>query len=236
MSLKIAAFVGLTALASLSNAATFNWDCTNSLGTCQNYCFTARCRGASEQLTYDANKTHRDPRRTLSGCNRTPCSNDDLSYAAFGNSCDEFPFASVTQGGSGARLRCVDGSENSSEGGQLGNFYKTIADGTDFSITIENYGGASYCEPDDDDLDCTNDGGEFFLDPDGNFVDGKRSLSARGFTIDVGNVKPTPLRKLQTTNGTVLVIAESKSNPIRPGEELWSNYKAENPTVIGQIN
>lgn len=95
---------------------------------------------------------------------------------------------------------------------------------------------SSYCEASNADLDCTNDGGEFFYDPDGNFVDGKRGLSARGFTVDIGNVKPTALRKLQTTNGTVLVIAEDKKNPIPPGETLWSNNKAENPTVIGQIN
>lgn len=154
--------LGLIGLFGLCEGQTFNWDCTNSLGTCQNYCFAARCRGqAGQEFTYDADEANRDPRRTASGCNETPCSNSDLTYSEFGNSCDEFPFASVTQGGSGARLRCVDSTENSctylcvkfissraslivreAEGAQLSNFYATIADGTDFGITIENYVGA----------------------------------------------------------------------------------------------
>ena len=40
------------------------------------------------------------------------------------------------------RRRC-DGSENSSEGGQLGNFYKnSVNDGDQFNVVIENYAGA----------------------------------------------------------------------------------------------
>ncbi|GIK02975.1 hypothetical protein Aspvir_007040 [Aspergillus viridinutans] len=214
--------VALAALASTVSAATFDWDCTNALGTCQNYCFYAQCRGgAGQQFTYDSDKTKRPGRRQASGCSRTPCSDTSLSYSKFGNSCDEFPFASTQEGGSGARLRCVDSSENSSEGGQLGAFYGTINNGDKFGITIENWKGASYCE---DNPSCTNDGGEFFLDPTGNFVDGRRSIAGRGLKLDPGYSTPAArLRTIKTEDGSEhLVIAEDSANPLKAGDEIWS--------------
>jgi hypothetical protein len=141
--MHLQALLSFAALFSAAHAATFNWNCEKSLGPCQNYCFTAVCRGyAGKDLTYDANAANRNPRRTASGCNKTPCSKSGLNYSKFGNSCDEFPFASTHEGGSGARLRCVDSTENSSEGGQLAAFYRTIKDGQKFGLTIENYRGA----------------------------------------------------------------------------------------------
>lgn len=140
--MHVQALLSLAALFSAAHAQTFNWNCQNSLGTCQNACFAIVCRSSHTTLTYDANAANRGPRRTASGCNKTPCSDAGLSYSTFGNSCDEFPFASTQEGGSGARLRCVDSTENSSEGGQLGAFYRTINDGDQFGIAIENYGGA----------------------------------------------------------------------------------------------
>ncbi|EAU37150.1 conserved hypothetical protein [Aspergillus terreus NIH2624] len=216
--------IALTALASTVSAATFDWDCTNALGTCQNYCFYAQCRGgAGQQFTYDADKSKRPDRRKESGCSKTPCSDSSLSYSKFGNSCDEFPFASTKEGGSGARLRCVDSTENSSEGGQLSAFYGTINDGDKFGITIENWKGASssYCE---DNPTCTNDGGEFFLDPTGNFVDGKRSIAGRGLMLDPGSSTPAAqLRTVKTEDGGEhLVIAEDGANPLKAGDEIWS--------------
>ncbi|KAL5044254.1 hypothetical protein BDW71DRAFT_186294 [Aspergillus fruticulosus] len=215
-------FLSVAIAALAVNAATFDWDCTNALGTCQNYCFYAQCRGgAGQQFTYDADTSNRAPRRRASGCSRTPCSDSSLSYSSFGNSCDEFPFASTREGGSGARLRCVDSTENSSEGGQLASFYGTINDGDTFGITIENWKGASYCE---DNPTCTNDGGEFFLDPTGNFVDGKRSITGRGLKLDPGyNTPAARLRTIKTEDGSEhLVIAEDSSNPLKAGDEIWS--------------
>ena len=100
-------------IASLALAQNFEWDCTKSLATCNNACFAVNCKGSPSSLTYDSNKANRGPRRTASGCNRTPCTN--THYRSFGNSCDEFPFASTNQGGAGAILRCVDSTENSSK-------------------------------------------------------------------------------------------------------------------------
>ena len=152
----------LLALGSVVAAVNFDWNCQNSLGPCNNACFRVNCRGSPLPFTYDSNTANRDPRRTRSGCNKTPCTK--TGYKKYGNSCDEFPFASVTQGGTGATLRCVDSTENSSmyttspktspshklmavirdkgEGGQLGNFYKTIKNGDKFGIVLRNYGGA----------------------------------------------------------------------------------------------
>lgn len=152
----------LLALGSLVAAANFDWNCENSLGPCNNACFRVNCKGDPLPFTYDSDKSHRNPRRTKSGCNRTPCTH--TKYKKYGNSCDEFPFASVTQGGTGATLRCVDGSENSSmyttfsktcpshklmtvihykgEGGQLSAFYGGLKDGDKFGIVVRNFGGA----------------------------------------------------------------------------------------------
>ena len=103
----------LTAVSSLALAANFDWNCTKSLATCNNACFAIYCKNFVSKLTYDSNEFNRSPRRTASGCNKTPCTN--TPYRIFGNSCDEYPFASTYQGGKGAILRCVDSSENSSK-------------------------------------------------------------------------------------------------------------------------
>lgn len=131
-------FLAATATAQVN----FEWDCTKSLGTCNNACYAIFKKGLKDTLTYDSNKSIRDTRRVASGCSRNPCNNAALSYGRWGKSCDEFPFASTKEGGAGAMLRCVDGSENSSEGGQLGNFYKTLANGARFKLFIRNYKGA----------------------------------------------------------------------------------------------
>lgn len=93
----------------------------------------------------------------------------------------------------------------------------------------------SYCE----DPSCTNDGGESFLNPSGNFVDGKRSIAGRGFELDPGYYTPaTKLRKLETEDGSIhLVIAEDAANPIKPGDEIWSSTNISNIDInIFKVN
>ncbi|KAL2818777.1 hypothetical protein BDW59DRAFT_175017 [Aspergillus cavernicola] len=172
--------------------------------------------GAGQQFTYDADTSNRAPRRRASGCSRTPCSDTSLSYSSFGNSCDE----------------CVDSTENSSEGGHLSNFYSTINNGDTSGITIENWRGASYCE---DNPTCTNDGGQFFLDPTGNFVDGKRSVTGRGLQLDPGYSTPAAvLRTVRTEDGSRhLVIAEDSKNPLKAGDEIWSARQNANLKIMG---
>lgn len=95
-------------------ALDFEWDCTNSLGTCNNACYAIYKAKSPGKLTYDSDSKNTGPRRTASGCSRTPCSKKSLTYSKFGTSCDEYPFASTTQGGKGAILRCVEPYVNSS--------------------------------------------------------------------------------------------------------------------------
>lgn len=99
----------ITAVAAVS----FEWDCEKSLGTCNNTYYTVNHGLAKGTLTYDSNEANRGPRRTTSGCNKTPCTN--TNYKKWGHFCDKFPFASTMEGGKGAILRCVDSIENSSE-------------------------------------------------------------------------------------------------------------------------
>lgn len=103
--------------AGIVHAVSFDWDCTNSLGTCNNACYVVNHGLTSGTLTYDANKANRSPRRTASGCNRRPCTN--TNYNQWGNSCDEYPFASTHEGGAGTILRCVVDTDNHSKLGRL---------------------------------------------------------------------------------------------------------------------
>ena len=55
-----------------------------------------------------------------------------------GMSCDEYPFASTYEGGTGAVIAAVPIKENSSQGGQLSAFYRrnSIQDGDCFEVQI----------------------------------------------------------------------------------------------------
>ena len=118
---------------SLSLALNFDWDCEKSAATCNNACFAMNCKGSPGLLNYDSNGENRRPRRTAAGCKPTPCT--DGTYSKYGNSCDEYPFASTFQGGTGAILRCVDISENSSKlynivlNDQIVNFFYCLRSG-----------------------------------------------------------------------------------------------------------
>lgn len=207
----------LLALSSVVTAINFDWNCQNSLAPCNNACFRVNCRGTPLPFNYDSDMSHRGPRRTRSGCNRTPCSN--TNYGRFGNSCDEFPFASVTQGGTGATLRCVDGSENSSEGGQLGRFYDRLNNGDQFGIVIRNHAGAAYC---DNAQHCNNDGGEFRLS-NGGFVNAKtRRDNEPYFTPEVGTGGKSPFRKFMGHDGIERLWLSNDRNGTIVGQEVWS--------------
>lgn len=97
----------------------FEWNCENSLGTCENYCYAAQCSpgfGGGKKFTYDSDSKASDARRVKSGCSKNPCnaSTGVSPFNKFGTSCDEFPFASTKEGGTGASLRCVHPTDNSS--------------------------------------------------------------------------------------------------------------------------
>ncbi|RAH42516.1 uncharacterized protein BO95DRAFT_455762 [Aspergillus brunneoviolaceus CBS 621.78] len=174
----------------------YSQNCANSIGTCQNACWAVLCTRATRMLTYDSNRANQAPRRRASGCSRNPCNNNNLPYRRFGNSCDEYPFASVRQGGAGAKLRCVPKGQNDSQGGQLSAFYRNsgIRNGQRYGVTLRNYGGAYFCRQRPT---CTNDGEEW---------------------------EPVSLRTLEDEDGDLhLVIAEDPDNPIRVGDEVWTD-------------
>ncbi|WP_253779258.1 NucA/NucB deoxyribonuclease domain-containing protein [Goodfellowiella coeruleoviolacea] len=54
------------------------------------------------------------------------------------NSCEEYPFASTSEGGSGARTANVPLRENSCQGGTLRWAYASIAEGEEFLVVIAN--------------------------------------------------------------------------------------------------
>ncbi|KAJ8120764.1 hypothetical protein ONZ43_g2611 [Nemania bipapillata] len=211
-------FIHLFAITAVT-AATFEWDCTNSLGTCNNACYAVNHGLASGVLTYDSDTNNRNPRRTASGCNKNPCSN--TVYKKYGDSCDEYPFASTKEGGTGAILRCVDSTDNSSEGGQLGNFYKTINNGDKYSIFVRNYAGAAFCE----NAAMANDGSEFRL-VNGNFKNAKHRRNGEDVGI-FADAKPrgttVQLREFEDQNGEKLLSLDPniKEEDV-VGSKIWN--------------
>ncbi|KAL1614901.1 hypothetical protein SLS56_011983 [Neofusicoccum ribis] len=220
--------LAIFASAALMQGADFDWDCTNSLATCNNACYAVNHGLASGVLTYDANKANRDPRRTASGCNRTPCTN--TNYNQWGNSCDEYPFASSHEGGAGAILRCVDSTENSSEGGQLGNFYGKINDGDQFNVWVKNYGGATFCEQ----TGAANDGSEFRL-VNGAFQNA-RLRRDMGFMDAAPRGPPRQFREFEDEHGVKHLLLNTNSNATVLGTKLfdgakWATISKEVPRV-----
>ncbi|PYI33527.1 hypothetical protein BP00DRAFT_469914 [Aspergillus indologenus CBS 114.80] len=209
----------------------YSQNCANSIGTCQNACWAVLCNRVTRMVTYDSNRANQAPRRRASGCSRNPCNNNNLPYRRFGNSCDEYPFASVREGGAGAKLRCVPKGQNDSQGGQLSAFYRNsgIQNGQRYGVTLRNYGGASFCKQSPT---CRNDGGQFHL-RGGNFALGRRGEEFVEDVMPAGNStaggqaeewEPVKLRTLEDEDGHFhLVIAEDPDHPIRVGDVVWTD-------------
>lgn len=106
--------ISALAIGAFAQNPAFDWDCTNSITTCNNACYAVYTAGKPGTLTYDNNAANANTRRTQSGCNRNPCNNQNLKYKATGTSCDEYPFASTTNGGPNAILRCTEPTDQSS--------------------------------------------------------------------------------------------------------------------------
>jgi RHS repeat-associated protein len=82
-------------------------------------------QGKPEILHYDADKKRQELRRAIS-LKGIPTKKD--------NQRDEYPYASTTEGGSGALVTYVPSRENSIQGGMLGGLYKKINDGDPFLV------------------------------------------------------------------------------------------------------
>ncbi|KAL5316390.1 hypothetical protein ACEPPN_015435 [Leptodophora sp. 'Broadleaf-Isolate-01'] len=90
----------------------------------------------------DIVKSSRDPcykdRRSEVKCGGC-CTNllkDSGPFKGFPTSCDEYPFASTVEGGTGAHKSCVVGFQNSLQGGKLGPFMSKLAYGQRFIVRI----------------------------------------------------------------------------------------------------
>lgn len=98
-------------------------------------------------LNYNGPDGQSSSRRSAAGCvSPSPCGNGKMATPnADETSCDEYPYASVVEGGSGAILRCTELGENSAEGSALSGFYSSTCgnEPCTFMITFGNPGGGS---------------------------------------------------------------------------------------------
>lgn len=86
-------------------------------------------------------------RRRAAGCvSPSPCGNGKLVTPGSGEkTCDEYPYASVVEGGSGAILLCTSDTENSAEGSDLEAFFNSVCtlEPCTFDVTFGNPGEGS---------------------------------------------------------------------------------------------
>ena len=61
------------------------------------------------------------------------------------DTCDEYPYASIVKGSSGAILQCTNLDENTGEGRDLSSFFSSTCGGEPctFKVTFGNVGGGS---------------------------------------------------------------------------------------------
>ncbi|KAH8810077.1 hypothetical protein F5882DRAFT_434625 [Hyaloscypha sp. PMI_1271] len=107
--------------------------------------------GNQDILTYAGSK---DPcykdRRSEAKCGGC-CTNllkDSGPFKGFPTSCDEYPFASTVEGGTGAHKSCVVGFQNSLQGGKLGPFLSKLTYGEQFVVRIVGINCATVQESD----------------------------------------------------------------------------------------
>ncbi|KAI5205236.1 hypothetical protein E4T38_04292 [Aureobasidium subglaciale] len=112
------------------------------------------------------------------------------------NSCDEYPFASVTEGGTGAILRCTEGVENTAEGNALNGFLNSRCKYRPCSFMITfgnpNSGQTPFCQ----------DGGGANDEFEYTFVGGQFQLACRGGNISYLSSPELKLTRFTDINST----------------------------------
>jgi hypothetical protein len=157
-----------------------NLDCSNYPGPCNNDCYAAYVANKPLTLNYNGPDGQSDARRRAAGCvSPSPCTNGRMATpSAEETSCDEYPYASVVEGGSGAILRCTELGENTGEGSALSGFLSSVCgnEPCTFEITFGNPGGGQtpYCL----DGGGANDGFEYSYQGNGNYQLANRDLNA----------------------------------------------------------
>ncbi|KAJ5539588.1 hypothetical protein N7513_007920 [Penicillium frequentans] len=148
-----------------------NLDCTNYPGPCNNDCYAAYVANKPITLNYNGPDGQSNSRRRAAGCvSPSPCGNGKLpTQSSDENTCDEYPYASTVEGGSGSILRCTSDDENSAEGSDLSAFFNSVCgyEPCTFEVTFGNPGGGStpYCL----DGGGANDGYQYQYQGNGNY-------------------------------------------------------------------
>ncbi|KAI1501816.1 hypothetical protein F5X99DRAFT_408626 [Biscogniauxia marginata] len=129
-----------------------NYSCNNQPNICSNICFWQICVHPDQTTyTYDSAGPVAQ-RRTDCGVTHNPRPCQLPNFANPGDEADEFPFASMAEGGrtpygDGASLLCVPSSEQRVQGGVITQMYRGLAQGTVFELALQNTDGIPYCDP-----------------------------------------------------------------------------------------
>ncbi|KAK4448893.1 hypothetical protein QBC34DRAFT_100624 [Podospora aff. communis PSN243] len=146
------------------------YSCLNNENICSNICYWQICVHP-EQTFYTRDSTGPvDQRRIDCGATHTPPACPDTGGLGIGDdtnsSPDEFPFASLSQGGrtpygDGASILCVTVAEQRSQGGKVRQLYNGVAQGEDFELALQDTNGIQYCDPSSTPVDPLCDGTRF---------------------------------------------------------------------------
>ncbi|RYN45583.1 hypothetical protein AA0114_g8921 [Alternaria tenuissima] len=123
-------FVLSTLVASTLGQTTRNYNCARQPTICTNICYYQTCvQPGNDLFNYDPNGDA-DQKREDSGVTPNPSSRErpclGLVDGGPGMETDEFPFASMAEGGDGATLICASGAEQRSQGGVLRQLYRPL--------------------------------------------------------------------------------------------------------------
>ena len=115
---------------------TFTIDCSQYAEPCNNNCYAVYVAGKPSTLNWAlGGRAFSTAQRRAAGCTPNPCPcpgagpNAPLKMNAVpgATSCDEYPYASAVEGGTGAILRCTDVDQNTGEGSALSGFLTSNA-------------------------------------------------------------------------------------------------------------
>lgn len=133
------------------------YSCVNNQNICSNICYWQICVHPEQQFyTRDSDPAPARQRRIDCGATHTPPACPDTGGLGIGDdvnsSPDEFPFASLSQGGrtpfgDGASILCVTVNEQNSQGGKVRQLYNGVAQGEDFELALQDTTGIHYCDP-----------------------------------------------------------------------------------------
>ncbi|THX61334.1 hypothetical protein D6C97_08284 [Aureobasidium pullulans] len=230
----------ILALGQFTSGAMIVLDCTNFPESCNNDCYGIYGPPRlPSSLTWDqpSSSVERNRRRGsgctmsngLSACN----ANSGVSpYNNDGPTCDEYPYASTSQGGmAGATLRCMSRSDNSAEGGHLrGNLYrKPIANGgcgnvapCSFTVAVDmnTIGNSPLCSGANSGTSPLNDGHEFKKLSGGGYAAAKRELSDKDIYApfpDGNGTFPMHLRReFLMSDGTRIMLLTTDLDMVIP--------------------